>query len=372
MSFVELVLHNVTVKPLRLALTALAVAIGMVTVVSLGVVTNSLKNTDLALLRTGRADFTVAQKSVADLLSSSIDAATATRVARTPGVADLTGVLIGTTRLNASNPQFLEIGIQPSQLDAFGVTVVAGHAFSASATHEVLLGYIAAQDLGLHVGGTLHLDHTAYRVVGLYSTGQSLGDAGVMLPLTTFQTAQRQPSQYTLLFVRVTEGSTVQTVQDRIDSAFPQLATIRTIEQFGRADRSLSLILAANRGATILAVVIGAVVVMSAMSLTFVERTREFGLLSALGWTRRRVGTMILAEAVTIGLVGAAGGLALAVLAVFAIQHLPVLIGVLHPQYTFPVFLRAVLTALAMALLGGLVPALRAAVAEPLEALRHE
>ena len=74
MSFATLILHNVTVKKLRLALTALAVATGVLAVVSLGVVTHSLETSDLALLRTGQADFTIAQKGVADLLSSSIDA----------------------------------------------------------------------------------------------------------------------------------------------------------------------------------------------------------------------------------------------------------------------------------------------------------
>ena len=73
MSFAALILHNVMARKVRLALTALAVAIGVLTVVSLGVVTHSLEASDLALLQTGQADFTIAQKGVADLLSSSID-----------------------------------------------------------------------------------------------------------------------------------------------------------------------------------------------------------------------------------------------------------------------------------------------------------
>lgn len=372
MSFAGLILHNIMVKKMRLALVALAVAIGVLAVVSLGVVTQSLKSSDLALLQTGRADFTVAQKGVTDLLSSSIDSSTMAGVARVPGVAALTGVLIGTTRLNASNPQFLEIGIQPDDLAAFGVTVVAGRPFTASATNELILGYIAARDLGVKVGQTIRLDQLAYRVVGIYSTGQSLGDAGAMLPLDWFQTHQRQPSQYTLLFVRVKAGISIPELQNRIDQQFPELTTIRTLTQFGRADRSLALILAANRGSTLLATLIGAIVVMSAMSMTFVERIREFGILAAIGWTPRRIGSMILGEAALIGLLGTAAGLALSVVAVVVIGHLPVLEGVLHPDYTTGVFARALLTALAMVFLGALVPAIRASAAAPLESLRHE
>ncbi len=372
MSFAALILHNITVRKLRLALTSLAVAIGVLTVVSLGVVTHSIQASDLALLQTGQADFTIAQKGVADLLSSSIDVSTMARIQAVPGVAGVTGVLIATQRLNAANPQFLEIGIDPADLTAFGVTVVAGRPFAASASNELMLGWRAAENLGLHVGDTVHIVDTTYRIVGIYSTGQSLGDTGAMLPLAWFQTYQRQPSQYTLLVARITPGASGTRVQARIDRDFPQLVTIRTLEQFGRADRSLSLILAADRGATVLAIIIGAIVVMSAMTMSFIERTREFGVLSALGWSRRRVGVMIMSESLGIGLIGAAGGLALSVLAVLVVQQLPALAGVLQPVYTADIFGRALYTAAAMVLLGGLAPAIRAALAPPLESLRHE
>jgi putative ABC transport system permease protein len=138
--------------------------------------------------------------------------------------------------------------------------------------------------------------------------------------------------------------------------------------QFGRADRSLSLIPAADQGAAVLAVVIGAIVVMRSMTMSFIERTREFGVLSAIGCIRRRIGTMIISEALLIGLIGAAAGLALSVLALLGVQRLPSLAGVLHPGYTPDIFGRALYTAAAMVLLGGLVPAARAALTRPLEA----
>jgi putative ABC transport system permease protein len=371
-SFAALIVHNVTVKKLRLALTALAVSVGVLAVVSLGVLAESVKASDLALLRTGRADFTIAEKGVSDLLSSSIDASSLDRVQKVPGVSGATGVLIGTQRLNPANPQFLEIGISPSDLAAFGVTVVAGRPFAASATNQVMLGWRAAQNLGLQVGGRIRLGSVAYRVVGIYSTKQALGDAGVMLPVAWFQTYQRQPSQYTLLFVRTTPGSRIAEVQGRIGRQFPQLATIRTLAQFGRADRSLSLILAADQGTTVLAVIVGAIVVMSAMTMSFIERAREFGVLSALGWTRRRIGTMIISEAFLIGLLGMAVGLALSVLAVQGIQQLPALVGLLQPVYSSAVFARALYTTAAMVVIGGLTPAIRAALTRPQDSLRHE
>jgi putative ABC transport system permease protein len=122
----------------------------------------------------------------------------------------------------------------------------------------------------------------------------------------------------------------------------------------------------------VLAIAIGAIVVMSAMTITFVERIREFGVLAAIGWPRWRVMAMIIAEALTIGLLGAAAGSFLSWVAVRSIQHLPSLKGVLHPVFRGSDYTRALATAAAMSLLGGLYPALRAALTQPMEQLRSE
>src|SRR5579872_789928 len=151
MRFVTLVLHNVAVKKVRLAFTALAIAIGVTAVVALGVVTSSLETSELSIMQTGRADFTIAQKGVADLLSSSIDADRMAPISAEPGVQHVVGVLIGTAKVNADNPQFLEIGIDPSELANFGVTVVAGEPFAASAKDQIMLGWRAAAGLHKHV-----------------------------------------------------------------------------------------------------------------------------------------------------------------------------------------------------------------------------
>jgi putative ABC transport system permease protein len=209
-------------------------------------------------------------------------------------------------------------------------------------------------------------------VVGIFSTGQALGDAGAMLPLVPFQAAQRQPSELTLVFVRVRPGTDISSLRARIEHDNPQLVTVQTAADFGRADRSLALINAADQGSTLLAIVIGAIIVMTTMTMSFIERTREFGILAAIGWSRLRILLMVMCEALSIGLVGAAAGVGLSFAATQILGQLPSLVGILHPVYTSGAFWRAVYTAGAMSLLGGLYPASRAARLSPLEALRHE
>lgn len=372
MTFISLIVHNISVKKLRLTLTSLAIGIGVLTVVALGVISSSLETSALAIMQTGRADFTIAQKGVADIVSSSINESMLPRIAARPGIADVVGALISTTRLNAANPLFMQIGIEPARLAAFGVTVVSGRAFGSTAQDELMLGWRAADLLKLRIGGRLVIDNRPYRVVGIYSTGQALGDAGAMFPLRSLQASSRQPGQLTLLFVQVKPGTNIAALRAAIERDNPQLVTIRTISDFGRADRSLSLIRAADRGSELLAIAIGAVVVMSAMTMAFIERIREFGILGSIGWSRRRLTSMILGEALSIGVLGAAVGISLSVAAIWVVGNLSSLAGVLDPKFTASIFGRALYTAAAMSLIGGVYPALRAAWTAPITALRHE
>jgi putative ABC transport system permease protein len=371
-SFARLILHDVWVKKVRSILTAFAIAIGVMTVVALGVVTDSVRTTAAGVLQVGAADFTVAQKNVSDILESSLTQGQLGRVASIPGVQSAVGVLLDTEKLDAQHPLLIEIGIRPEDLTPFGVRVIAGRPFGATAANEVMLGSRLAQDLDAHLGQTIDIAGGPKEVVGIYSTGNVFGDSATMFPLVPFQAYERQPDGLSLLFVKTHPGVAIPTVERRVQESSPILAPIRNLIEFGRADRNYQLITAADRAATIVAIVIGAIIVMNTMLLSLVERYREFGIMRAIGWSRRRVVSLVLGESVTIGFGGAALGVGLAYVLVRVLARLPDLEGILQPTYDAGVFARALFTAAAVAVLGALYPALRAARLSPLEAIGRE
>ncbi len=372
MSLVALIFKNLWSKKARSIGIAFAIGIAVMTVVTLSVVSSGLEASAAAVLTLGKADFTVAQNGVSEILYSNLDEGELRAVGTTPGVRSAVGVLLETEHINAANPLFIEIGIPSDQLRQFGVTVVAGRPYEPTANHEMMLGWRAAQDFGLHVGDRFTANGTWNTVVGIYSTGISYGDLGGMFPLTALQTYNRVPGSVTLVFVQLAPGASVTRVEKAITSAHPEMTTIRTASQFGRADRNLVFLQAAVTGSTILAIVIGAVIVGNTMLLSLFERTREFGLLRAIGWTRRRVVALVVGEGVVLALVGAAVGVGLSFAAVDALERLPALNGVLHADYTQQAFWRGLYTGLGMAVIGALYPALRAANLKPLKALSRE
>ena len=114
------------------------------------------------------------------------------------------------------------------------------------------------------------------------------------------------------------------------------------------------------------------VIVLNTMWMTVLERTREIGVLRAVGWSRREVLTAVLAESVIVGcaalVVGALLGVALAKLIVYT----PIIAQFVKPAFAVKHFVLAGAAAVVLSVLGGALPAWRAAQVSPAEALRYE
>ena len=372
LSFVGLIVHNLGTRRVRTALTALAVAIAVMAVVTLSVLTDSLKSSAAEVLSAGNADFTVAQKSVSDLLNSVVTDTQVAKIASTPGVASAVGVLVATIKLDPAHPLFLEIGITPESLSPFGVHVVAGRAYDATAPDEVMLGWQAADEFGKKVGSSIVMDGNRLRVVGIYSTGQVFADSASMMPLAILQARERKPATVTLTVVRVTKGASIEGVRRAIEQANPNLATVRSATEYGRVDRNLQFLGAAQTGARIIALVIGVIIVMNTMLLSFVERIREFGVLRAIGWSRSRLLGLVLGEAVGISFLGAGLGVVFAFVLTWGLQRFSPLRGILQAQFTAGEFWTALYAAIFIGVLAALYPSARAAMLRPGASLRRE
>src|SRR5690606_5420607 len=99
---------------------------------------------------------------------------------------------------------------------------------------------------------------------------------------------------------------------------------------------------------------------------------REFGVLKALGWRDRRILTMIICESLVITVIAAAIGMVLGVMAVTIILMIPTVGGFIEPVYSVGLFIKGMIIALLVGVIGGIYPAYRATRLSPTEALRYE
>jgi putative ABC transport system permease protein len=108
------------------------------------------------------------------------------------------------------------------------------------------------------------------------------------------------------------------------------------------------------------------------MIMSVFERTREIGILRAVGWSSRRIMRMIVQESLLLCAIAAGVGVALGLLASRAVMLIGTVRAFLDPSYEPAIFLRALGVAVVVALAGAAYPAFRAVRLTPMEALRHE
>jgi putative ABC transport system permease protein len=150
-------------------------------------------------------------------------------------------------------------------------------------------------------------------VAGIYRSGTVLLDGGALLPLSTVWQYEKKEGLYSLIYVRARPGTDLDSLTARIESEHRDLATLRTLSDYGEIDQGLEILDAVNLGITVLAVFVGGIAVMNTMVMAVFERTREFGILRALGWRTRRILQMVLGESLLLCLIAAVVGSALAI-----------------------------------------------------------
>jgi putative ABC transport system permease protein len=371
MTFLELILKNIIRQRIRTGLTVLGISLGITTVVALGVVTESLKASSGEILHLGGADFMVAQEGAADLSFSVLPAQTVDEVAATEGVASSEGMLFHIARVG-SNPFFFMIGREYSGLASSPPHLIDGELWGPAATDQVLMGQRAANDLGVGVGDQVEIEDVQFTVAGVYQTGRLYEDGGAYAPLAAVQEIAGRSGVVTAVFVKVGPDASISTVAARIEGNIQGVATITNAGEYGKVDQGVEFLDAANLAISVLAVGIGAIGVMNTMIMSVFERTREIGILRAVGWSGRRILRMIMMESLVLCGIATIVGSALGVLATRAILLIDTVRNLLEPQYTVDIFVRALLVAVLVALTGAAYPAFRATRLTPMEALRYE
>jgi putative ABC transport system permease protein len=385
MSFLSLVVKNPFRNKTRSSLAIVGIAIGIMVIVALGMITGGLENSTQSTLKAGAAEITVSQAGSTGIESSgSINQTYVTDILSLSGVKSTAGILRASntstaiTSSNSTQGGFgggLSItGIDSDKLSLMGIDSVNGTAFTNDSTNQVIIGKTEAQSLNKTVGDTINLYGQNFTITGTFETGNFMTDNGIMMPLSTLQNLTSNQNKVSEVLVKVTDNANVTTVSNTITNAYPnQLSTSTAADSANRINQGLGFINTASWAISLLAIFIGAVGVINTMVMTVYERTREIGVLKAVGWKNSRILGMILGESIVLTLIAFVVGTVIAVTGVEVLLTLVPSVGnAITPSFSIYIFLRAFGIALIVGVIGGLYPAYRASRLSPTEALRYE
>jgi putative ABC transport system permease protein len=208
--------------------------------------------------------------------------------------------------------------------DGAALTISSGKTIDGNTTELVaLVGKSLATKNNLAVGGTFTAYGKTFTVQGIYDTGNTFQDSGIIIPLATLQSVTDQAGLATSVTVTVDSADNVASVVSTLQSALGDKADI-TSQQEQAASSVASLQSISNLATTgvIGATIAAAVIVLLTMTMIVRERRREIGVIKAIGGTNFKVIVQFVTEALTLTIVGGIIGLGVGVMASDSITQL--------------------------------------------------
>jgi putative ABC transport system permease protein len=295
-------------NPRRTAATASALMIGLALAGTMVVIADSAKSsTDAAI-----DDAFVGDYVVSNVVNGEFNAAIGDEMAAVEGVAEV--VRMRFQFLLRDGDQAFATALDPSAVVPLELTLVDGSAEMRDRT--VLVQEFYAEEEGLAVGDSLDVEVPAgkqsWEVVGVVEDTPILF-TGAVTTLATFEQAGFEPADNALI-VYEEDGATG--VKQRLDDVVAELPVVTVLDQEEFAEErraSIDLFLRIIFALLGLALIIAVLGIVNTLALSVIERTREVGLLRAIGLSRRQLRRMIRLESIVISLLGAVLGVAMGV-----------------------------------------------------------
>jgi putative ABC transport system permease protein len=230
---------------------------------------------------------------------------------------------------------------------------------------QAIIDPVWQQNRKASVGSTVQLFERPFTIVGVY---EPPGGGRVKIPLATMQDQEGGEGHASAILVAVTDPPQQEEVAARIRERFPddQIIFTRDLpEIYASGVPALNVFIKVVVG---VAASISMLVILLAMYTTVTERTRQIGILKALGMSKTAIAWVIEKEAILVSLLGVTVGVLLTLAARFAVMRATSLTIEIEPRW----ILISLLVGLVGGSLGALYPALRAARQDAVDALSYE
>jgi putative ABC transport system permease protein len=363
-SLFQMAWGNIATRPLRCALSILAIAIQVVLILMIvGMTSGVIAEWGKRVEGVG-ADILVQPPNSSIFFafsSATMQESLGAQIEKLPGVDEVSPTLI------LSDPKSLVniFCIDYKRFNALsqGFVFRAGRPFEAP--DEAIADDIIAQTKHLKVGDTVTLVNHPFKISGIVAHGKG---ARFFLPLKSAQDIVGAQNHVSMFFVR-SKGDTEAT-RGEILKLNPQ-NRVRSMAEYVSLMNSSSLpeLKPFIRTMVGLGVIVSFLVVLMNMHTMILERTREIGILKALGFSRVDIVKMLLGETAVITLFGSLVGIVITFLAQAVLKQT-------SPGLSILLSTRWVVGSIGLALLGAAlgatVPALRASGFDPVEALAYE
>jgi putative ABC transport system permease protein len=363
----SLVLSNIAHRPARTAVSIMGTAVGVLLIVfTVGLAHGILRERGRRESNVGaqimvRASGTLAFSGSAPFI---LPVSRATEIAKIEGVRAATPV--GQT-LDRSDNGFGSRLIEGIEFDDYakltGISIREGSKLTGG--DQAIIDPVWQQQRHATIGSTVQLFERPFTIVGIF---EPAGGARIKIPLATLQDQEGAEGRASAVLVAVDDPAKQDEVAARIRERFPddQIIFTRDLpELYASGVPALNIFIKVVVG---VASAISMMVILLAMYTTVTERTRQIGILKALGMSKTGIAWVIEQEAIIVSLLGVTVGVGLTLIARLTVMRMTTLSVEIEPRWIGI----ALLVGVVGGSVGALYPALRAARQDAVDALSYE
>lgn len=374
----ELARENASRNPKRTASTAAALMIGVALVALITILASSTKASIGATIdRAFQADYIVAPKA-GGFGGSGFSPELAESVKALPEIETATGLRFGAAELDG-NGKFIIAADPEAPNQLFDLRPANPKAFENLGSDQIAVSERIADEKGWKIGDTVAAKFpsggtTDLTVAAKYGVGQQEGLSDYFVSLDTF--TENFPEQFDAqVYAKLAPGVSLEEGKKAMDAAIKPYANAEVEDQAefkASQEASINQFVNLIYALLFLAVIIAGIGIANTLALSIVERTREIGLLRAVGMTRAQLKSTIRWEAVIIAMLGTVLGLVIGLVFGWAIVQALKDQGISKFAPPGPQLIIIVLIAALLAVLFAYFPARRAAKLDVLRAISSE
>ena len=398
--YFKLAMKNLRKRKLRTWLTMLGIFISIATIFTLISLSLGLQNAVKEQFEILGADKFIIMSKAMNLgafdIQKSLTEADVNVIKKISGVKDYSHAVIanGKIEFNKETKYMMVVGIPLEHLDVFtesgALELSEGRTIDENARGEVLLGDLFKNGnvfkKSVNAGEKITINGKDFKVKGIVKpVGNPQDDSNIYLSLEDVRTLFDIPERVDEVLVQVDNAENVQEVADRVEKKLrtfrgetekTQTFTISTPEELLASFQTILLIITAFlSGIAAISLIVGAVGIANTMYTSVVERTKEIGIMKAIGAKNKDILWIFLIESGFLGLVGAGIGILIGMGASFSIVYFVThyyATNLLQTAYPLWLIFGCLAFGFIIGTISGTLPALQASKTNVVDALRYE
>lgn len=370
MTLTGFALSNMLRRPVRTFLTILGIALAIGTAVALLALGRGIADSVAKGLDEHGAQYIASPRGMTDVTGSRLPQAMGAELSGVPGISSVEPQLFGFA-LTGDGEQVLVAGTATGE-DVWRHIPLSAGRLPLPQAREVAVGDVLAGNLNLTIGSQITLYDEAFTVTGITGYATAMNRGLVIMDLQMLQAVSLREGQVSIYMLalddRLDEAGR-EAVKADVARRFPVLVT--PTREMLDSDRNVKILNAISQAISIVALVMGALNLLGTLLMSVQERTREIGMLSAIGWSATRIVRLIMLEGLIIGALGCIAGLGVGIAGSQLFGSIPAIGNFIAFTPTAGDLTLPLVLALPLCVAGAAYPAWRAVRMLPADALRR-